>query len=453
MTRILVLAILIVAANLSWGQTPEDLVRDLRENTASTTRLMNTLQKHAQQLDSAHNGWYNSAALLGHTLYKKDYRYNSSVIAVHAVYRGEQLGYVLVSTYGGDTLFRYVNHDYTAQVLKDYNAANNTDFTWRNLYEDDLMYFEGLPGLYETRRVATPEEAEKGIIWEWPSKITDEYEPLLVKRDHATIIKHCKSFNPARKAYGAYCLYILKNEGVLLSREENELFEKISHSNETTGLLGGCLAYDNIRLSSFLCREYLDPTCEELQTPADLVSALQSKLGSTTAFLKELKTRTAEKNSNGFRGSFDESAGLMGHTRILQRLLYSRRDWARDSIIYTEVFVKAVYKGEKLGYVQMVEHYNIDNTGLFETRELMKYVDSAYANRLLQPYNKKHEMNLDWKDLYEDELDSFETSMAVYTIRRPASGMCLPKRNCNACILPCIGPGSNLPVKIQIAQW
>ena len=401
------LVLLVFTANLSWGQTPADLLRDVRENTASASRMMKALQKHAQYLDSNNNGWYDTATFLRHNLLKKGYRYNTSVITIEAVYRGEQLGYVRLFGFN-DTLFRYINHDYTALVLKEYNTANNTDFTWHDLYEDDLSYFMGLPGLYETRKLATPEELEKGFWFNLPSPITDEYEPLLVKRDHKTIIKHCKSFNPARKAYGAYCLYILKNEGVPLNEEEKDLFEQISHSGETTMLVSGCLGYMNVRLSSFLSREHLDPTCDELRTPSDLVYTVQSNLGSATAFIKAIKAHTAEKAQKGYRVSLVESAGLMGHKKIWQRILYSRRDWAQDSVIYTEVYVKAVYKGEKLRYVQVVEHYNIDHTGFFETRELMKYVDSSYANRILLAYNENHETYFDWKDLFEDDHRYFE---------------------------------------------
>ena len=273
--------------------------------------------------------------------------------------------------------------------------------------------------MYEKPKPLTPEEMEKGILRDDTAKVrtTKEYEPILVKRDHKTIIKHCRSFNPARKAYGAYCLYILKKEGVPLSEEEKKLFDQISHSNETTELHAGCLGYRNVRLSSFLCREYLEPTCDELRTPDDLVYAVQSNLSSVTAFLKELKVHTVEKEQKGYRVYSYEDDGLMGHKKFRQRLVYSRRDWALDSVIYTKVFVNAVYKGEKLRYVQLVEHYNIDNTGFYETRELMKYVDSAYANSLLLPYNEKHKTDLTWKDLFEDDLQVFETFGELLTVK------------------------------------
>src|SRR5205085_2594435 len=100
----LVLIVLLFLANLSWGQTADDLMRDVRENTASTSRLMNALQKHTQSLDSANNGWYDTATFLGHTLYEKGYRYDTAVITVHAVYRGEQLGYVRLIANFNDTL-------------------------------------------------------------------------------------------------------------------------------------------------------------------------------------------------------------------------------------------------------------------------------------------------------------------------------------------------------------
>lgn len=415
------LVLLVFTVKLSWGQTPADLVRDVRENTNSVTLLMNVLQKHADYRDTLNSWWYDTAALLGHTLYMQDYRYNSSIVTVKAIYRNEHLAYVNVINdkwKSGDTLFRYVNAGYTARVLDDYNSLHHTDFTWHDLYEDYLNYFEGLPGLYEVPKPLTPEEMEKGILRDDTAKVrtTKEYEPLLVKRDHKTIIKNCKSFNPARKAYGAFCLYILKNEGVPLSEEEKDLFEQISHSKEKTALIGGCLVYRNVKLSSFLNREYLDPTCDELRTPADLVAALQRNLGSVSAFQKELKVHTVEKEQKGYRAGLVESAGLMGHKRIRQRLPYSHRDWAQDSVIYTEVFVNAVYKEDKLRYVQVVEHYNIDSTGLFETRELMKYVDSAYARQILLPYNEKHETDLGWQDLFEDDLRNFEIFGDVVTV-------------------------------------
>jgi hypothetical protein len=413
MNRFLLLIVFLVSARLSWGQTPADLVRDVRENTNSVTLFMNAVQKQTGYRDTLNSSWYDTAALLGHTLYLQDYRYNSSIVTVKAIYRNEHLAYVSVINgkwTSADTLFRYVNAGYTTRVLGDYNRAHHTDFTWVDLYEDELNYFGGLPGLYEVPKPLTPEEMEKGILRDDTAKVktTKEYEPLLVKRDHKTIIKHCKSFNPARKAYGAYCLYILKNEGVPLSEEEKKLFEQISHSNETTELHAGCLGYRNVRLSSFLCREHLDPTCDELRTPEDLASALQQNLGSVTAFLKELKVHTVEKEQKGYFAGFNESAGLMDHKSIWQRILYSRRDWAHDSVIYTEVYVKAVYKGEKLRYVQLEEHYNIDYTGHFETRELMKYVDSAYARQILLPHNEKYKTDFAWKDLFEDKLRNFE---------------------------------------------
>lgn len=257
MYRFLVLIVLLITANLSWGQTAADLVRDVRENSNSVTLFLDALQKHANYRDTINCLVYDTEPLLGHSSYTQEYRYNSSIVTVKAIYKNKHLAYVSVigdEKNTTDTLFRYVNALYTAHVLLDYNTANQTDFTWRDLYEDYLSYFEGLPGLYEVPKPLTPEEIEKGILRDDTAKArtTKEYEALLVKRDHKTIIKHCKSFNPARKAYGAYCLYILKNEGVPLSEEEDALFKQISHSNETTELHAGCLSYRNVKLSFIL---------------------------------------------------------------------------------------------------------------------------------------------------------------------------------------------------------
>jgi hypothetical protein len=303
--------------------------------------------------------------------------------------------------------FKYVDSTYANKVLTPYNNTHNTDFTWGDLYEDHLYYFTGLPNLYEKRKrreEATEKDFATGNVWGWgePAWVTTQYEPLLVNRDHKTLIKHCKSFNPARKAYGAYCLYIFKKDGVPLSEEENDLFELISHSNETVEFHAGCLAFRKVRLSSFLCREHLDPTWDDMRAPSDLVYAVQSNLGSATAFLKKLQVLAIEKKQKGNWTTYDAGAGLLDHKRVLQRFDYKQRDWSRDSIVHSYVMVHAVYKGEKLGYVRLVEHYNNEDTGLPETRELLKYVDSAYAKRILLPYNKNHKTHLTVEELFED---------------------------------------------------
>ena len=74
MYRFLVLIVLLFTGNLSWGQTPADLVRDVRENTNSVTVFLDALQKHANYRDTINCLWYDAQPLLAYNSYKEDYR-------------------------------------------------------------------------------------------------------------------------------------------------------------------------------------------------------------------------------------------------------------------------------------------------------------------------------------------------------------------------------------------
>jgi hypothetical protein len=119
--------------------------------------------------------------------------------------------------------------------------------------------------------------------------------------------------------------------------------------------------------------------------------------------MRELKKLADEKKQKGDWATY-EPAGpeLPEHKRVLQRFNYSQRDLARDSIIHTYVMVQAVYKENKVRYVRLVECYNNDITGRPEVRELFRYVDSAYAKRILLAYNKKHGKHVTVQELFED---------------------------------------------------
>ncbi len=60
---------------------------------------------------------------------------------------------------------------------------------------------------------------------------------------------------------------------------------------------------------------------------------------------------------------YNVTNGLLGHKRVLERFDYSRRDWARDSLISTYVVVEAIYKGQKIVYVQLLDFYDDEETG------------------------------------------------------------------------------------------
>ena len=63
---------------------------------------------------------------------------------------------------------------------------------------------------------------------------------MIINRDHEAIVKNCRSFNTIRRAFGAYCLYVLQRRGEPLSWEEKELLMKIANSNEQMRYRAAC---------------------------------------------------------------------------------------------------------------------------------------------------------------------------------------------------------------------
>ncbi len=66
-----------------------------------------------------------------------------------------------------------------------------------------------------------------------------EFWPSIRDRDHAAIVQNCRSINPARKAYGAFCLYIL-------SKGANRFPMKRRFAEYDTAVEGDGISYNGI---------------------------------------------------------------------------------------------------------------------------------------------------------------------------------------------------------------
>jgi len=256
MKQTLILTILLTCFWSSHAQTPEALVRDVKAHATSVSELKTVLQKHAFSRDTD-NHWFvlaDTNTYLNHQLLFDCFRYDNRLVFLRAVYKNDKVAYLLLDSQNytatrsnDDTLFKYVDLDYTTNILAAYNRAHQTDFTWQDLYEDELTrWVDGLPELLEPlidRNVATEEDGEMGrvrIEGNGPPYATTLFRPLLLKRNHAAIVRSARSFNPVRKAYGGYCLFILEIMGERLSDEEKQLFSTISQSKEIITVNIGC---------------------------------------------------------------------------------------------------------------------------------------------------------------------------------------------------------------------
>jgi hypothetical protein len=233
----------------SIAQTPENLLRDVRENVASTSQLRKALQKQAlNKFENICDRDWDTTLYLKHTKLNRCFAYSTAVgengtifkeMIVRAIYNGEQIGYVRIEEriydqkvrlYKYDTLLRYVDSSYTAGILNAYNTIHHSDFTWRDLYEDNLDEFVIFPGFRAPNIIKDSNGVEIGLADEPSlSLYMMKFLPLIIKRDHGTIVQYCKSINPTRKAYGALCLYVLQQIKEPLTNEESSCL-KISAS-------------------------------------------------------------------------------------------------------------------------------------------------------------------------------------------------------------------------------
>lgn len=257
MKRLLVLACLLFPFMVSHAQTAEWLVRDVQAGL-TTSHLKNILVKNAPYHYNICGHLTHARGYLSQTFLFDCFSYDTvnggdtsyKEVKLFAFYQGEQLGYLkILESYfdkasnteiKNKVLLQYMNAPYTDSVLKVYNSKHQADFTWKDLYEDSLTSYDGFDEVLEPlieRDKATVEDGymgrvRGGIRGLAPPVAVTLFRPLLLKRDHAAIVRNARSFNPVRKAYGGYCLFILKVTGEKLSAEEKQLFHSIAHSKE-----------------------------------------------------------------------------------------------------------------------------------------------------------------------------------------------------------------------------
>jgi hypothetical protein len=271
------LAISFTFLTVSLAQTPEDLVREVRENVTSTSQLRKALQKQVlNKFEDICDDPRDTTYYLNHSKLNRCFGYSTPAgensttfreMFVHAIYKGEQIRYVRIAErtydqkerlYKYDTLFRYVDSPYTAGILNAYNTLHHSDFNWQDLYEDELDRFSIVPGLRVPAILTDSNGVEIGLADEpFIAEEMKAFLPLINKRDHGTIVKNCKSFNPTRKAYGALCLYVLQQMKEPLTTEEKQLLKNICQSDETTTFSHGCLVYRGKKISAILTKKEL----------------------------------------------------------------------------------------------------------------------------------------------------------------------------------------------------
>ena len=253
MKKLLAITGLLLGSLFARSQPLADLIEDVQAHKTSITGLRALFSKHPSYIDESDSRLYNEA-LLGQRMEKANFHYTLADSITHdmnvlAIYQNEQVHYIKIEGMRYDSnqkqeawqvVYRYIDTLYTNQVLARYNKKHQTDFTWQDLYEDPLHRYDNLPELFEP--LIDPAEATEedyaqgkvraGLKHGGPPYSTSLFRPLLINRDHAAIVRSARSFNPVRKAYGGYCLFILEGMGEKLSAEEKQLFRSIAQSKE-----------------------------------------------------------------------------------------------------------------------------------------------------------------------------------------------------------------------------
>jgi len=261
------LAFLLMVFTGVCAQTPEDLARDVQANFTSVAALRRVIEKHTASKDTVTywaykentNGFFQQKKFFQSFVYrgpsaKKDSPGQTMLLFV--AYTGDTVRYIKLESFtyefnntlmGINRPVYYIDSAYSNNLLSNYNAAHKTNFTFADLYEDECDCFAtiGRPNMENTY---TKRDGSKGNVF-YASEFA-EFWPSLRDRDHATIIKNCRSFNTVRKAYGAFCLYVLQQQGEPLSWEEKELMQKILNSNEKISYCAICKRYDGVQINN-----------------------------------------------------------------------------------------------------------------------------------------------------------------------------------------------------------
>jgi hypothetical protein len=274
MKPVIAFAFLLTTFTSLCAQTPEDLARDVQANATSVAALRSVIQKHAASKDTTTywaykektTGFFQQQKLFQSFVYRDPSAKKDSpgkTMNLFVTYTGDTVRYIKLESFhyefnqtlaGIQRLVYYIDSVYSNNLLSNYNAAHKSNFTFADLYEDECDCF-GTIGRPNEQSTYIKKDGSRGNVFYGHDFA--EFWPSLRDRDHAAIVKNCRSFNIIRRAFGAFCLYILQQQGEPLSWEEKELMQKILNSTEKINYCAMCKRYDSVQINKLLTPQEL----------------------------------------------------------------------------------------------------------------------------------------------------------------------------------------------------
>jgi hypothetical protein len=127
--------------------------------------------------------------------------------------------------------------------------------------------------------------------------------------------------------------------------------------------------------------------------------------GTSLAELKQVFEKNAPYRCSQSWDLRKDSNTFLHHSVLQDCFSYPWRQETSPDTAYMNVFLRAVYKNNRVVYLNMKglpDYHNPTNRLSF-----YKYIDTAYTDSVLNAYNKKHHTAFTSQDLYEDDLEEF----------------------------------------------
>lgn len=274
MKPVFVFAFLLTAFTGLCAQTPEDLIRDVQANYTSVAALRRVIEKHAASKDTiTHWAYYNyTNGFFGQKKLFQSFTFRdpsarkdvpAKTMNLFVTYTGDTVRYIKLESFhyeftntlaGITNPVYYFDTVYTNKLLSTYNFKHKTNFTYEDLYEDECDYFCIVSRAHLKETYKKPDGSQGKVFY---AQEFGEFWLSLRDGDHRGIIRNCMSFNTTRKAYGAFCLYVMQRNGEGLTREEKELMQKILNSTETISYRAVCKRSDGVQINNLLTPQEL----------------------------------------------------------------------------------------------------------------------------------------------------------------------------------------------------
>lgn len=138
------------------------------------------------------------------------------------------------------------------------------------------------------------------------------------------------------------------------------------------------------------------------QTPEALVRTVQANVSSLSQLKAALKEQAVYRDPHDWWWNFDrDTTGYLGHK--IMGCAYRFKHRAHWKTIRQLVKLYVAYKGDQIGYVRIEDN-------VYPLKKVFfTYVDTTWATLLLAQYNKEHQADFSWRDLYEDNWNLFST--------------------------------------------